>query len=155
MPSRPPIPFHDGNNKSGCLARRRARRRADADPSAVPTKYFAGIPRRGCMELHVRCLPHSTAAQAGRQARGAVPSRDAHARTGASTVEGGPVRTSWGGGPRPGKEKTLWLTCRCAGSASAQRRPKSKAGTDRSTRIYTTIDRFACIACFTVYGLGG
>ena len=155
MPSRPPIPFHDGNNKSGCLARRRARRRADADPSAVPTKYFAGIPRRGCMELHVRCLPHSTAAQAGRQARGAVPSRDAHARTGASTVEGGQVRTSWGGGPRRGKEKTLWLTCRCAGSASAQRRPKSKAGTDRSTRIYTTIDRFACIACFTVYGLGG
>jgi hypothetical protein len=100
MPSRPPSPFHSTTEIIKAASRAVARRRADADPSAVPTKYFAGIPRRGRMELHVRCLPLArparTAAQhKHRQGRGAesAGSRDAHAR----------ARQLW----RPGPAKTL------------------------------------------------
>jgi len=171
MPSRPPSPFHSTTEIIKAASRAVARRRADADPSAVPTKYFAGIPRRGRMELHVRCLPLArparTAAQRKhRQGRGAesAGSRDAHARA-RQLWRPGPAKTLEAGHPSTGhgsttssprlERRSVGQRSERAGALGGPRRenplvgsaqpprPKSKAGTDRSTRIYTTIDRFS------------
>lgn len=104
------LPFHSTTEIIKAASRAVARRRADADPSAVPTKYFAGIPRRGRMELHVRCLPLARPARTAqhkhnctsRQGRGAESRR----APGVGTRTHGRVNCGGLDPPRPWKRAT-------------------------------------------------